>query len=83
MGFLTFNVTDIISSLFKMGASISEGQLITLKWRLSPEGQKFYSQEQTNQFYEALRKGDTSVIDIVRKEKQEIIEKLEQELLLS
>ena len=83
MGFLSFNITEIVSNLLKIGSSVTESQLITLKWRLSDQGQRYYTQEQTNQFYTALRKGDVNVIDLVRKDKQDIIENLKQDLLLS
>jgi hypothetical protein len=80
MNFLSFNISDILSSLCKIGVYLTEKQLVTLKWRLSNEGQKLYSQEETNNFYKALRNGDTTIIDSVRKEKQNIIDSLKLDL---
>jgi nucleoside diphosphate kinase len=75
-----FQISTIIAALSKMGAAVTEKQLELLKWRLSEEAQKFYTVEETNRFYEALKKGDTSIIDVVRFEKQNKINELKSEL---
>jgi hypothetical protein len=80
MSFFSFNISDIISSLCKIGASLSEQQLIALKWRLSENGQKNYTREETNKFYTALRSGDTTVLDLMKKERQNLINDLKNEI---
>lgn len=68
------NLSVILEYLVKLGANITEKQITTLKWRLSPEGQKFYTTQENVDFYEALRKGDVSVIDLTQNQKQSIID---------
>jgi len=74
------SIVNLISNLSQLGVNVTELQVQTLKWRLSKEGKDHYSRKETNEFYKAIKKGKTDLIDIVRKEKQEIIEKLKKEL---
>ena len=70
------NFPAILEYLVKIGVNVTEKQLILLKWRLSPEGQKYYTEQENVEFYEALSKGDTEVIDLIQNKKQEIIDDL-------
>jgi len=60
--------------------NITEKQVLTLKWRLSKEGKKFYTKRETNAFYKAVERGNTDIIDITRKEKQMRIQELRKRL---
>ena len=73
-------VFNLLSNLTRLGVNITERQVQTLKWRLSDEGKKYYTDEETNEFYRAIEKGDTDIIDIVRKEKQKRINELKRKL---
>jgi len=76
-----FGITEILSSLLSLGAHITEEQVTLLKWRLSDEANKYYSDKENSEFYQALMKGDINVIDAIRKEKQERIDEMKQDLL--
>ena len=73
-------VLYLISNLAKLGVNITDRQKEALKWRLSKEGRKYYSDKETNEFYKAVKRGDTDVIDIARKERQLKIKELKKEL---
>jgi len=76
----SFSITDIIKYLLKLGANITEKQVEVLKWRLSKEGQLCYNQEEINEFYKALEKGNTEILDISLFEKQQKINSLLEEI---
>lgn len=66
---------DTILSFLAIGfASLTEIQRELLKWRLSDDAKKYYSKKENEDFYKALKKGDTSVIDAIRAEKQQRID---------
>jgi hypothetical protein len=78
---MLYGLTEILSSLLKIGINLSEKQTELLKWRLSPEGQKYYSQKENLDFYNAISKGDIKVVDAIRKEKQKRINELKNSVL--
>jgi len=73
-------LTNLLSGLVSLGVNITEKQVIALKWRLSKDGKKFYTRRETNEFYKAVEKGNTDVIDVARKEKQMKITELKNRL---
>ena len=70
-----------MNSLLKLGVHVSGKQYELLKWRLSDEGKKYYTRKENKEFYKSLEKGNLDVVDAIRKEKQERIDKLKQQLL--
>ena len=64
-----------------MGVNVTEKQTELLKWRSSPESQKYYTDKENQDFYKAVLKGDTKVIDAIRKEKQQRINDLKNNVL--
>jgi hypothetical protein len=78
---MIYGITEILSSLLKIGVTLSEKQTELLKWRLSPAAQKYYDQKENSEFYNALIKGDIKVVDAIRKEKQKRINDLKNSLL--
>lgn len=74
------SITTLFASLAQLGVNLTEKQLTTLKWRLSPDGKKYYSIKETNKFYRAVEGGDTDTIDIARKERQMTIKELKRKL---
>ena len=70
------DLISVLENFAKLGINISEKSLIKLKWRLSEEGQKYYTKKENIKFYKALSKGNTKVIDLIRKEKQQKINDL-------
>lgn len=80
--FERYDIIALISNLVALGVNLTEKQTLTLKWRLSDEGKKCYSRKETNEFYKAVRTGNTDVIDTIRKEKQQRINELKKKLRL-
>lgn len=76
----TLGFTGLISALAKLGVNLTGKQYEYMKWRTSDEGKKYFSQEEDNRFYEALAKGDTTVMDLEIKKKQKEIDGLLGEL---
>jgi len=70
-----------MDSLLKLGVHVSGKQYELMKWRLSPEGKKYYTRKENKEFYKSLKKGNLDVVDAIRKEKQERIDKLKKQLL--
>lgn len=64
----------LLNKLAEIGVNLTNNDKEIIEWRLSEEGKQYYSRRQNNQFYKALSKGDMSVVDIVRKEKQQKID---------
>jgi len=73
-------LTGLLKALVRLGVNVTGKQYEYLKWRLSDEGKKYFDQEQDNRFYEALEKGDTTVMDLEIKERQKEIDGLLDEL---
>ena len=73
-------ITSIIDSLLSIGVNLTDIQKDLLNWRLSPEAKKYYSEKENTFFYESLLKGDISIVDAIRKEKQEKIDQMKREL---
>lgn len=65
-----FSIADAVSHFANIGVILSKKQLKVLEWRMSEEGKKYYTVEQNKRFYEALKKADMRVVDVIRKEKQ-------------
>jgi hypothetical protein len=82
MNISIFPVISLIASLAKIGANITDNQKKLLEWRFSEEGRKHYSDEENNNLYKAIEKGNTGLIDTIRKEKQRIIADLLKSLSL-
>lgn len=78
---MIYGIAEILSNLLKLGVNLSEKQTELLKWRLSPDAQKYYDQKENSEFYNALIKGDIKVVDAIRKEKQKRINDLKNSLL--
>ena len=78
---MIFNIGDILSGLISIGASLTERQTELLKWRLSDDSKKYYTEKQNRDFYEALMKGNLDVVDAIRKEKQDRIDNMKKKLL--
>lgn len=76
-------IIDIVAKLAAMGVNITDNQRTYLEWRTSEDGRKYFKRKADNIFYNALAKGDTSVIDVAIHEKQETINRLKKELGLS
>jgi len=74
-------ILSIMDSLLKLGVHVSGKQYELLKWRLSPEGKKYYTRQENKEFYKSLKKGNLDIVDAIRKEKQERINKLKQQLM--
>lgn len=81
MTIFSLSITDILSNLLKLGVNLSDQQSELLKWRLSDAGNKYYSDKENNDFYEALLKGNTEIIDAIRKEKQKRIDDMKNNLI--
>jgi hypothetical protein len=78
--FSKLDLAGLATALVKLGVNITGKQYEYLKWRLSDEGKKHFTQEQDNKFYEALEKGDTDVMDLEIRERQKEIDGLLGEL---
>ena len=52
-----------------------------LKWRTSEDAKKYYTEKENKEFYKELKRGNLKVVDAIRKEKQERINKLKNQLL--
>ena len=81
MSIFSLSLTEIFNNLLHLGVNITEEQAALLKWRFSDEANKYYSDKENKDFYEALTKGNTDVIDAIRKEKQKRIDEMKQDLL--
>lgn len=78
---MIFTISEILSGLIRIGVNLTNKQNELLKWRMSPDAQKYYTEQENIDFYKALSKGDISVVDAIRKEKQQRINQMVQELL--
>lgn len=76
------SIPDILANLLKIGVNLSEEQVILLKWRFSDDANKYYSDKEDRDFYEALMKGNSDIVDAIRKEKQQRIEDLKRQSLI-
>lgn len=74
------HLVDLINNLLSIGVNLTSSQRNYLAWRTSEEGKKYFKQQEENAFYDALAKGDTAVVDVGIKEKQDMINKLKREL---
>lgn len=70
------SVLSIMDNLLKLGVNITDRQKEYLKWRNSEKGKQHFSQKEENEFWQALDRGDTSVIDVRIKETQDEIDRL-------
>lgn len=71
---------ELIANLVAIGVNLTANQRAYLAWRTSDEGKNYFRRTAENEFYNALAKGDTSVIDVGIKEKQDMINRLKREL---
>ena len=76
----TLGLTGLVSALVKLGVNLTGKQYEYMKWRMSDEGKASLKQEEDNRFYEALAKGDTTVMDLEIKSRQKEIDGLLGEL---
>lgn len=74
-------LSNILSDLLHLGINLTGKQYELLKWRTSDEAKQFYSRKENKIFYKELKKGNLNVVDAIRKEKQERINKLKRNLL--
>jgi uncharacterized protein YlzI (FlbEa/FlbD family) len=72
---------DILANFIKIGVSLTDEQIDLLKWRMSDDSKKYYSDKESRDFYKAVKNGDTSVIDAIRKEKQKRIDDMKSDVL--
>ena len=70
---MAIGVTTIFGLSAAIFATLTEIQKELLKWRVSDDAKKYYSRKENKIFYKALKKGDTSVIDAIRAEKDQRI----------
>jgi hypothetical protein len=70
------SLVHILAGLTQIGANITSNQRKYLEWRTSPAGQRYFAAEDNNEFYRALERGDTEVIDIGIHAKQQRIDAL-------
>lgn len=75
-----FAARIILSNLIKIGVNVTEKQKDIIKWRLSSKGRKQYNRKQNNEFYQALKKGDMSVVAIALKDQQAYLDELKREM---
>lgn len=69
-------LSDIIGELIRLGINLTDSQTKLLKWRLSDQAKQYYEEKENLEFYKALKSGDLSVVDAIRKEKQNRINKM-------
>ena len=74
-------ISKILSGLLGIGVNLTGRQYEMLKWRMSPQAQKYYTAKENKDFYKNLKKGNLAVVDAIRKEKQMRIKALKQRLL--
>jgi len=74
---------DALTGLIQLGVNLTDRQKAYLEWCASDEGRAHFKQEEDNEFYEALARGDTSVLDVRIKETQDKIDKLNRSLGLT
>lgn len=70
---MILSILELVSSLAKIGVNVTSNQKKLLDWRFSEEGKQYYSLEDTNNLYKAIESGNTKLIDVIRKEKQKVI----------
>jgi hypothetical protein len=78
---MVLSLTEIVVGLTKLGVNITGKQYETIKWRISAEAQRYYTEKENKIFYKSLSKGDLRVVDAIRKEKQERIDRLKKRYL--
>jgi hypothetical protein len=76
------NNDEISLFTFDIIKSLGQKQKDFLKWRLSPEAEKYYTQKENQDFYTALKKGDLKIVDAIRKEKQQRIDEYKRRFLI-
>ncbi len=72
---------SLIKSLLALGINLTGKQYELLKWRTSEDAKKYYTEKENKEFYKELKRGNLKVVDAIRKEKQERINKLKNQLL--
>lgn len=72
---------SLIKSLLVLGINLTGKQYELLKWRTSEDAKKYYTEKENKEFYKELKRGNLKVVDAIRKEKQERINKLKNQLL--
>ena len=72
---------SLIKSLLALGINLIGKQYELLKWRTSEDAKKYYTEKENKEFYKELKRGNLKVVDAIRKEKQERINKLKNQLL--
>ncbi len=72
---------SLINSLLALGINLTGKQYELLKWRTSEDAKKYYTEKENKEFYKELKRGNLKVVDAIRKEKQERINKLKNQLL--
>ncbi len=76
------NIVKLFEYLLKIGVNLTDDHKDVLKWRISKEGRKYYSDKENEIFYTELLRGNMDIVNAIRKEKQDRINKLKQDLLL-
>lgn len=72
---------SLIKSLLALGINLTGKQYELLKWRTSEDAKKYYTEKENKEFYKELKRGNLKLVDAIRKEKQERINKLKNQLL--
>lgn len=72
---------SLTKSLLALGINLTGKQYELLKWRTSEDAKKYYTKKENKEFYKELKRGNLKVVDAIRKEKQERINKLKNQLL--
>lgn len=72
---------SLIKSLLALGINLTGKQYELLKWRTSEDAKKYYTEKENKEFYKELKRRNLKVVDAIRKEKQERINKLKNQLL--
>lgn len=72
---------SLTKSLLALGINLTGKQYELLKWRTSEDAKKYYTEKENKEFYKELKRGNLKVVDAIRKEKQERINKLKNQLL--
>ena len=78
---MIFDLTEILAGLVRIGVNLTDKQRELLKWRFSPEAQKYYEEKENVTFYKELMNGNISVVDAIRKEKQQRINDMKTDVL--
>ena len=76
------DLLDIVKHLAQLGVRLTDHQRAYLRWRNSQGGHEYFTEEQENEFYAALERGDTSVLSTELHTRQKRLDNLMNKLLL-